>query len=208
MYAGINGMWRVQLRNRSWCYCCQKTFYVMCGGDLSEPTLVSEQYLLILKEKPLKPYCWEENAWKDSKYSEDGEALEELIWKCADQLVWKLISYSNFIEKLFYFQIFKLYSWSSLPTRSRKYHRHNLPGLLHGCWKANTCIRTLQQWGYDVMVGKNAGKQIFQLFQRSRWRTADELQAMLDDNPFMLSLRKRRLWYGEESSTNPTSESL
>lgn len=47
--------------------------------------------------------------------------------------------------------------------------------------KANTCIRTLQQWGYDVMVGKTLGSKSSNYFSAADEDRLDELQAMLDD---------------------------
>ena len=47
----------------------KKLAYVMCGGDLSEPTLVSEQYLLDLeREAFLKPNRGKENIGKNTRY--------------------------------------------------------------------------------------------------------------------------------------------
>jgi 3-hydroxyacyl-CoA dehydrogenase len=37
----------------------KKLAYVMCGGDLSEPTLVSEQYLLDLEREAFLSLCGE-----------------------------------------------------------------------------------------------------------------------------------------------------
>ncbi|MCH5689466.1 hypothetical protein LWM68_37655 [Niabella sp. W65] len=41
----------------------RKLAYVMCGGDLSEPTLVSEQYLLNLERKPSYLFAAKEKHW-------------------------------------------------------------------------------------------------------------------------------------------------
>lgn len=49
LYAGINGMWRGHYATDHDVVVAKKLAYVMCGGDLSEPTLVSEQYLLDLE---------------------------------------------------------------------------------------------------------------------------------------------------------------
>ncbi|MEO6584324.1 MAG: enoyl-CoA hydratase/isomerase family protein, partial [Ferruginibacter sp.] len=49
MYAGINGMWRGKYATDHDVVVAKKLAYVMCGGDLSEQTLVSEQYLLDLE---------------------------------------------------------------------------------------------------------------------------------------------------------------
>jgi 3-hydroxyacyl-CoA dehydrogenase len=51
LYAGINGMWRAQYATDHDVTVAKKLAYVMCGGDLSEPTLVSEQYLLDLERE-------------------------------------------------------------------------------------------------------------------------------------------------------------
>jgi muramoyltetrapeptide carboxypeptidase len=48
--------------------------------------------------------------------------------------------------------------------------------------KAQTCIDTLQQWGYNVMVGKTLGSSSANYFSGSDDDRADELQAMLDDS--------------------------
>jgi muramoyltetrapeptide carboxypeptidase len=47
--------------------------------------------------------------------------------------------------------------------------------------KAQTCIDTLQQWGYQVMVGKTLGSSSANYFSGNDDDRADELQAMLDD---------------------------
>lgn len=51
MYAGINGMWRAKYATDHDVTVAKKLAYVMCGGDLSEQTLVSEQYLLDLERE-------------------------------------------------------------------------------------------------------------------------------------------------------------
>lgn len=51
MYAGINGMWRGKYATDHDVTVAKKLAYVMCGGDLSEQTLVSEQYLLDLERE-------------------------------------------------------------------------------------------------------------------------------------------------------------
>jgi len=51
LYAGINGMWRGNYATAHDVVVAKKLAYVMCGGDLSEPTLVSEQYLLDLERE-------------------------------------------------------------------------------------------------------------------------------------------------------------
>jgi len=51
MHAGINGMWRGNYATDHDVTVAKKLAYVMCGGDLSEPALVSEQYLLDLERE-------------------------------------------------------------------------------------------------------------------------------------------------------------
>ena len=51
MHAGINGMWRGNYATDHDVTVAKKLAYVMCGGDLSEQTLVSEQYLLDLERE-------------------------------------------------------------------------------------------------------------------------------------------------------------
>jgi 3-hydroxyacyl-CoA dehydrogenase len=59
MYAGINGMWRGGYATDHDAVVAKKLAYVMCGGDLSEPTLVSEQYLLDLEREAFLSLCGE-----------------------------------------------------------------------------------------------------------------------------------------------------
>ncbi len=59
LYAGINGMWRAQYATDHDVVVAKKLAYVMCGGDLSEPTLVSEQYLLDLEREAFLSLCGE-----------------------------------------------------------------------------------------------------------------------------------------------------
>ncbi len=47
--------------------------------------------------------------------------------------------------------------------------------------KAETCITTLQSWGYNVMVGKTLGSTSTSYFSGTDEERLDELQAMLDD---------------------------
>jgi muramoyltetrapeptide carboxypeptidase len=47
--------------------------------------------------------------------------------------------------------------------------------------KAQTCINTLQKWGYEVMVGKTLGSGSTNYFSGTDEDRRDELQAMLDD---------------------------
>lgn len=51
LYAGINGMWRANYATEHDALVARKLAYVMCGGDLSEQSLVSEQYLLDLERE-------------------------------------------------------------------------------------------------------------------------------------------------------------
>lgn len=47
--------------------------------------------------------------------------------------------------------------------------------------RAQTCIETLQQWGFEVMVGKTLGSASTNYFSGTDEERRDELQAMLDD---------------------------
>ena len=47
--------------------------------------------------------------------------------------------------------------------------------------KAQTCITTLQSWGFDVMVGKTLGSKSKTYFSGTDEQRRDEMQAMLDD---------------------------
>jgi len=59
LYAGINGMWRGNYATDHDVLVAKKLAYVMCGGDLSEPTLVSEQYILDLERQAFLSLCGE-----------------------------------------------------------------------------------------------------------------------------------------------------
>lgn len=59
LYAGINGMFRGNYITEHDVKIAQKLAYVMCGGDLSEQTLVSEQYLLNLEREAFLSLCGE-----------------------------------------------------------------------------------------------------------------------------------------------------
>ena len=48
--------------------------------------------------------------------------------------------------------------------------------------KAQTCINTLQQWGFEVMVGKTLGSDSSTYFSGTDEERLNEIQAMLDDN--------------------------
>ena len=59
MLAGINGMNRGGYATDHDALVAKKLAYVMCGGDLSEPTLVTEQYLLDLEREAFLSLCGE-----------------------------------------------------------------------------------------------------------------------------------------------------
>ncbi len=59
LYAGINGMFRGNYITEHDVKIAQKLAYVMCGGDLSEQSLVSEQYLLNLEREAFLSLCGE-----------------------------------------------------------------------------------------------------------------------------------------------------
>ena len=59
MLAGINGMWRGGYATEHDALVAKKLAYVMCGGDLSEQSLVSEQYLLDLEREAFLSLCGE-----------------------------------------------------------------------------------------------------------------------------------------------------
>jgi 3-hydroxyacyl-CoA dehydrogenase len=59
LFAGIHGMWRAGYATDHDVTVAKKLAYVMCGGDLSEPTLVSEQYLLDLEREAFLSLCGE-----------------------------------------------------------------------------------------------------------------------------------------------------
>jgi 3-hydroxyacyl-CoA dehydrogenase len=59
LYAGIHGMWRGNYATDHDVLVARKLAYVMCGGDLSEPTSVSEQYLLDLERQAFLSLCGE-----------------------------------------------------------------------------------------------------------------------------------------------------
>src|SRR5450432_1230218 len=48
--------------------------------------------------------------------------------------------------------------------------------------KAQTCIDTLQQWGYEVIVGKNLGSNSNNYFSGTDDERLNEFQAMLNDD--------------------------
>ena len=59
LYAGINGMKRGHYATEHDALVAKKLAYVMCGGDLSEPQMVSEQYLLDLEREAFLSLCGE-----------------------------------------------------------------------------------------------------------------------------------------------------
>lgn len=59
LLAGINGMETAGYATGHDAKVARKLAYVMCGGDLSEPTLVSEQYLLDLERQAFLSLCGE-----------------------------------------------------------------------------------------------------------------------------------------------------
>lgn len=62
LYAGINGMLTAGYATQHDSVVAKKLAYVMCGGDLSEPTLVSEQYLLDLEREAFLSLCGEKKS--------------------------------------------------------------------------------------------------------------------------------------------------
>jgi 3-hydroxyacyl-CoA dehydrogenase len=59
LLSGINGMWKAGYATEHDALVARKLAYVMCGGDLSEPSLVSEQYLLDLEREAFLSLCGE-----------------------------------------------------------------------------------------------------------------------------------------------------
>src|SRR5687768_14464965 len=59
LYAGINGMWRAGYATDHDALVARKLAYVMCGGDLTEASNVSEQYLLNLEREAFLSLCGE-----------------------------------------------------------------------------------------------------------------------------------------------------
>jgi 3-hydroxyacyl-CoA dehydrogenase len=59
LYAGIHAMWRGQYATDHDVVVAKKLAYVMCGGDLSEPAAVSEQYILDLEREAFLSLCGE-----------------------------------------------------------------------------------------------------------------------------------------------------
>ncbi len=59
LYAGINATQKGNYATDHDAFVARKLAYVMCGGDLSEPTLVTEQYLLDLEREAFLSLCGE-----------------------------------------------------------------------------------------------------------------------------------------------------
>ena len=59
LYSGIHAMKTAKYATEHDSLVAKKLAYVMCGGDLSEPTLVSEQYLLDLEREAFLSLCGE-----------------------------------------------------------------------------------------------------------------------------------------------------
>jgi len=59
LYSGIHAMKTANYATEHDSVVAKKLAYVMCGGDLSEPTLVSEQYLLDLEKEAFLSLCGE-----------------------------------------------------------------------------------------------------------------------------------------------------
>jgi 3-hydroxyacyl-CoA dehydrogenase len=59
LYAGIHGMRTANYATEHDAVVAKKLAWVMCGGDLSEPTLVSEKYLLDLEREAFLSLCGE-----------------------------------------------------------------------------------------------------------------------------------------------------
>jgi len=59
LYAGINGMFKAGYASEHDVKVAKKLAFVMCGGDLSEPCFVNEQYLLDLEREAFLSLCGE-----------------------------------------------------------------------------------------------------------------------------------------------------
>jgi 3-hydroxyacyl-CoA dehydrogenase len=57
LLTGLHGLWRGNYVSDYDKLIAEKLAYVMCGGDLSAPTLVSEQYLLDLEREAFLSLC-------------------------------------------------------------------------------------------------------------------------------------------------------
>lgn len=69
------------------------------------------------------------------------------------------------------------------------------PGSFLPSERVQQCIRTLQNWGYEVMLGKTVGSDSKNYFSASDEERTDELQAMLD-NPEIKAILFGRGGYG------------
>jgi 3-hydroxyacyl-CoA dehydrogenase len=59
LYSGVHAMQTANYATAHDALVAKKLAYVMCGGDLSEPTMVSEQYLLDLEREAFLSLCGE-----------------------------------------------------------------------------------------------------------------------------------------------------
>jgi 3-hydroxyacyl-CoA dehydrogenase len=59
MHAGIHGMWRANYATDHDVTVAKKLAFVMCGGDLSQPAIVNEKYLLDLERETFLSLCGE-----------------------------------------------------------------------------------------------------------------------------------------------------
>ena len=57
LLAGVHGMWRGKYISDYDKLIAEKLAHVMCGGDLSQPTTVTEQYLLDLEREAFLSLC-------------------------------------------------------------------------------------------------------------------------------------------------------
>lgn len=62
LYAGIHAMKTANYATEHDAVVAKKLAWVMCGGDLSEPTFVSEQYLLDLEREAFLSLCGEKKS--------------------------------------------------------------------------------------------------------------------------------------------------
>jgi 3-hydroxyacyl-CoA dehydrogenase len=62
LYAGIHGIRQAGYATDHDSVVAKKLAYVMCGGDLSEPQMVSEQYLLDLEREAFLSLCSEKKS--------------------------------------------------------------------------------------------------------------------------------------------------
>ena len=69
VYVGANSMLSGNYMSEHDRIIAEKLGFVLCGGDLSENTVVSEQYLLDLERKAFLELCREERHWKELRVS-------------------------------------------------------------------------------------------------------------------------------------------